>query len=234
MQVATQAAAFFLARRHKALPCALEVGGQAHCMNCHLCLPGKVLQQAMVCRGKRLACAARRKVQLPHELALVDQRQAEHIITAYGTTYGRSNRELVVLLQRYGNVRQLEGLGDGLHDRLEHGIRRERCFQALAKSREHGVRVVAFTVHQPIHAALEAHAQRMEEHGDDADCQDRDEPVTTCAEDNQVRRAHDEHIQGGDSAREGAEDERAVDHAVHVPQPVAHEDDEKRDGNDHE
>ncbi len=84
MQVTTQAAAFFLARRHEIdagtlqlIGQALEVSGKTHRMHSNTCLPGKITEQAAVGGRKGFSGAAWREQQLANRLVLVNEREVE-------------------------------------------------------------------------------------------------------------------------------------------------------------
>ena len=80
-----------------------------------------------------------------------------------------------LVLQRGRGVRQPERLFDGRDDRRQDGVGSEGRFQALSEARDHGVRVVALTVHQRVHAALQTVAQRREDHGYESRGEQQDE-----------------------------------------------------------
>ena len=74
MEVAAQSPPLFLACRHKAFPCSLDVGRQPYAMRRNTYMAGQVVEQAKVGGRERLVGRAPRADQLADHLLLVGKR----------------------------------------------------------------------------------------------------------------------------------------------------------------
>ena len=83
---------------------------------------------------------------------------------------------------------------------------------------------------QAVHSALEPAAQRLEEEGDDASGDERDQQIAFGAEE-RAQVAHHEHIDAHHADGQGAVDERAVNQNVDIIQTVSEDGDARRDRN---
>ncbi len=94
----------------------------------------------------------------------------------------------------------------------------------MAEARDDSVGLVALTVHQPVDAALEPIAQRLEQHRDDGGGDERDREAAARPK-HRAEIADDEHIDAGDQGGKRAIHECAIDDRVDVPQVVAEDGD---------
>ncbi|MDP9358267.1 MAG: hypothetical protein M3R02_23865, partial [Chloroflexota bacterium] len=191
VQIAPETAALLFARGDQAPARALEVGGESRGVRRDPRLPRDLFQQAAIRHAEALSGGTRREDQGPDSRALVDERQPDEVgrrRSGAGTPVqlplvdGGEGRTVPVI-ERDRRVRQFQRLGDRLHDGRKGRFRRERLLQPPTQAREDRLRPVALAIHQPVDAALEPLARRLEEDGHQAGSDERDRQAVASAED---------------------------------------------------
>ena len=164
MEVATKSASLLLASRDERLARAPEVGRQPNGLDGRRRLAGQVGEQALVGGAECLVRAARAKCQVPHGLALIDDRQADQRAGAgrvdrpqacCGLDFLLARPGAFLTLELDGDVRRTHRVGDALDECRQHRLRIERGLQPLTEPAERAVRVVPIPEHEPVHPALE-------------------------------------------------------------------------------
>ncbi len=230
VQVAADAAAFFLAGRHQLLTSAAQVGGQAGGVGCGPGLAGDGLQQTPVFGRERFARGALCNQHFPHRFSLIDEGDA--LDGVHRQTVGDGDGARITEFNR--RVGQFERLGDRLHNPAQGCFWRAGLLQVLAQAREQRRRVIPLAVHQVVDRALQTLPQRLEEHRCQAGRQQREQGVIFRAEE-QPQPAHGEGVQRSHADRQRAVDQGTVDQQVNVVKPMAQDgngDGDRQGGND--
>jgi hypothetical protein len=165
VQIATQPAALLFTRRYEAFPCPLELGIQADRVRRHARLARQTVEQLAIRAAEAFARCARVQQQCPDMLTLVDQRQASsRAVRTTNCSYLQVRT--VAISQGDRGIRQPESLGDGLHDRRQHRLRRQRVVEPLPETHQDTVGIIPLAVQQAIDPRLDPHAHRLKKRGD--------------------------------------------------------------------
>ncbi len=177
----------------------------------------KPLQQAQIGACPAAVGNSRAEDELAYLLRLIHERQHQRL--ARQRAIAGHAHEGVVLLERNCGIRQLEGRHHRLDNRRQHRFRRQRHLQAMAKLREHRVRLVALPVDQAIYRALQTLTQWLHRHRHHARRQERDHCVAAYLEED-TGATDDKHIEDNHAQGQRAVDQRAIDQLIHVQEAV--------------
>ncbi|KPV51090.1 hypothetical protein SE17_23210 [Kouleothrix aurantiaca] len=90
----------------------------------------------------------------------------------------------------------------------------------MAEPRQDAIRVAALAVHQLVDGALQAHAQRLEQHRHQAGRQ-QGHPHIALGVEQRAQVGHHHNVQAEDAGRQRAIHQRAIDQNVDIVQAVA-------------